>query len=673
MAGRDDFPQHVRWAIRSPLFFSIAGLWVLLFVIESVRPCFFLHDDNATWFISAYVHDFRVLTETGRLAEVNYYQYGGEPFLEQGQTAVLYPPVYLGVALAKWVSGDLRWAIEWIAAEHLTLGLLGFYFWLRQGGVASSHAALGALAWVLNPFVLIVTSSWITVSFVAAWLPWLFWALDRLWVRPTLLSALFLGTIAALFFLQGYVQWVVYSILFLGLYALFRFFARAEMRRAAIVYHLGLSVLIFLVLILPLLATMLHAVDASEVRSQPFSIETALSFSVPAVDFFYAQFLAFRGCAFGASTAILFCPALLFFPVILLRFFRERPETRRRLLPLLFLSLLALLFSTRCHALLSLLPVLDKFRWPFKVFVFADFFLLASLVVGVSAWAAACASARRKSNLIASACLAFVLLAGLAVSLSCHDGNIFSKTTLPTSDNPLPPGVDPGLGRGIAIDNILPEASSYRFLTHCHATFFAVPSLGGYDPLVGRDQLRFALGLDFPNVFFGPITPAVREKLDALAVRYWIVDPRSPQLQEVEALAGLKPLASEPDRVVFEDTQASPLVYSETDPATPCAVTYSGNSMLVPLSHATSPVEISAGPTDGWWYRIDRGPWLRPIDQNDRLKIDFGKSDRLLEVSYFDSRFRDGLRLSAYLILVLGLLLTGSHFLHKRAARSRSF
>ncbi len=112
------------------------------------------------------------------------------------------------------MSGDLRWTIEWIAAAHLTFGLLGFYFWLRQGGVTPWLAALSGLAWVLNPFILIVTSSWITVSFVAAWLPWLFGALDRLWIRPSRLSALFLGLIAALFFLQGYVQWTTYALLF---------------------------------------------------------------------------------------------------------------------------------------------------------------------------------------------------------------------------------------------------------------------------------------------------------------------------------------------------------------------------------------------------------------------------------------------------------------------------
>jgi len=647
--------------MRSPLLFSIAGLWLLLLVLESVRPCFFLHDDNATWFVGSFVHDFRVVTETGRLAEVDYYQYGGEPFIEEGQTAVLYPPVYLGVALAKWVSGDLRWSIDWIAAMHLTLGLLGFSFWLRQGGMNPRLAALGGLAWVLNPFVLIVTASWITVSFIAAWLPWLFWALDRLFARPTLLSAFFLGTILGLFFLQGYVQWVAYSILFLAVYALFRFFMRTErapaMNRPAILYYLLVSALFFLIFAAPLLLPMLHAVDASAARAKPLSIPRALDFRVTRNDLFHAQLGLFRPhLIFGLSTAILYSPALSFLPLMFLRFFYATTEIRRRLFPLLIISLLALLFCSRWHVLLTLLPVMDKFRWPFKVFLLADFFLIASLVWTVSSWA---------RERIATACLAVVLLAGLAVALASHDENTFSKTTLPTSSNPLPPGMDPQLGRVIAIDNLLPEAASYRFFTHAHGTYFAVPTLGGYNPLVSRDRLRFALGLDFPNVFYGPITPEIRAQLDARAVRYWIVDPRSPQLHDVEGLDGLKLLASEPDRMVFEDMQASPLVYSSIAPTTPVPLNYAGNSILIPLSKAVSPVEISLGPTDGWWYRIDHGPWLRPVDEDDHLKIGFPASSQLLEVSYFDPSFRKGLHLSFYLIVILILTLVAGRYIRK--------
>lgn len=330
MASPDARPD---FAWRSPLVLALAAFGIFLLVVEAARPGFFLHDDNATWFVGAYAHDFRVLAETGRVAEVNYYQYGGEPFLEQGQTAVLYPPVYLGVALAKWISGDVRWSIEWIAAEHLALGLLGFYFWLRRGGVAPGLAALGGLAWVLNPFVLIVGASWITVTYLACYLPWLFWALDRLLIRPSHLSAFFLGAILALFFLQGYVQWVLYSGLFAGFYALLQMVERTPMRRAAVAFHLAEAALVFLMFSLPLLLPMLHAMELSSVRSKPFSTVHALEYRVTGSALLRAQAGLFQTQVFGISTVILYCPALLFFPMMVARFFSVEALIRRRLFP----------------------------------------------------------------------------------------------------------------------------------------------------------------------------------------------------------------------------------------------------------------------------------------------------------------------------------------------------
>ena len=660
--SRTDFPRHLRRAIRSPLLFSLAALWLILLATESVRPCFFLHDDNACWFIGAYVHDFRVLTETGRVAEVNYYQHGGEPFIEQGQTAVLYPPIYPGVALARWVSGDLRWAIEWIAAEHLTLGLLGFYFWLRQGGVAPGLAALGGLAWALNPFGLLVGGSWIFATFVVAWLPWSFWALDRLLVRPSARAAVYLGIITGLFFLQGYVQWFAYSILFLALYALFQFITRPETRKPAVLGYLAAAMLVFAILSLPLLLPMLHAAADSALRAGAMPMGAALEFCVRPNDFFFAQICRFRpNLAFGASTAALYSPGLLFIPLAVVRLFYVGGAVRLRLLALIFLTLLALIFSSQGHALLTMLPLFDKFRWPFKVFLLADFFLLSALV-----WTAASWTRSRLSSFTGGVCLIVVVAANLAISLAFHDENALSKTTLPASVNPLLPGMDPRLGRVVTFADDLPESRTYHYLTLAYATYFAFPSLGGYNPLVSQEQLEYALYLDYPNFCTGKITPDFQQQFEARSVRYWIVDPRSSQFAEAKSLPGLWVMEAQPDRVIFEDTLAAPLVCAKTAPTIPCAMSYSGNSMLIPLGGVTSPVEVSVAPTDGWWYRIDRGPLLRPVEQNDRLQVDFRASDRLLEISYFDPRFRAGLDWSAGLTLLLVILFGAGRFMRAR-------
>ena len=161
------------------------------------------------------------------------------------------------------------------------------------------------------------------------------------------------------------------------------------------------------------------------------------------------------------------------------------------------------------------------------------------------------------------------------------------------------------------------------------------------------------------------MTPDFQREFEERSVRYWIVDPHSSQLAEIKSLPGLRPLEADATRVVFEDTRAAPLVYAEAAPAVPCAMTYLGNSILIPLNHTASPVEISVGPTDGWWYRIDRGGWLRPVYQNGRLQIEFGTSDRLLEISYFDARFRAGLFWSGCLLFFLAIIFAASRFILK--------
>jgi hypothetical protein len=319
--------------------------------------------------------------------------------------------------------------------------------------------------------------------------------------------------------------------------------------------------------------------------------------------------------------------------------------------------MLALLFSSRWHLFLTWTPLFERFRWPFKVFVFADFFLIAALVWSLTPDALSPIRSNRRWNLAAWVCLVLVLFGGATVSLANHDSSMLSKTGLPTSRNPLPPGIDPQLGRVVAIDNILPEAASYRLLTHCYGTFFAVPSIGGYDPLASADALRFGLGLEFPNVLYARVTPDLRQSLNDRAVRYWLVDPQSPRLQEIESLPGLKLLDAAPDRVIFENTQAAPLAYSASNPTTACALTYAGNSILIPIGSANSPLEISVGPTDGWWYRIDGGRWQKPVYRDNRLALSYVSPARLVEISYFDARFERGLALSACLFFVVGLLL----------------
>ena len=67
-------------------------------------------------------------------------------------------------------------------------------------------------------------------------------------------------------------------------------------------------------------------------------------------------------------------------------------------------------------------------------------------------------------------------------------------------------------------------------------------------------------------------------------------------------------------------------------------------------------------------------PGSKPVYENDRLKVDFQTFGLgFLEISFFDSCFRDGLRLSGYLLPLLGLLLAaGRVFRNEPKAKTHS-
>ncbi len=647
--------QLLDGAIRSPLVWGLIALLLTLALGELASPRFFCHDDNASYFTPTYLYDFRCLTETGRLAEVNYFQYGGEPFLEQGQSGVLYPPVYLAAGLAT-LAGDPLWTLDCIAILHLVLGFVGFYFWMRQLGIDRTPATLGGLVWTLNPFTLMIGSNWINVIIAAGFLPWIFWAMERLIFRPTLSASLALGGCLGLLFLQGMAQWFFYAGLFLALYAVLRFVQAREVPRKWILWHLALAGLIFFALALPLILPMMHATEMSG-RSTPRSMDEALSGAVSLFDLAHVQFGLFReGAIFRASNAALFNAALFLFPLILLGYPGASDSEKRRLLPLVVLAPLVLLWSTPAHWLLSHLPIFEKFRWPFKVFLFANFFLIAAMVLTLVSFVERKILAKQVAQRLICGTLAAILALNIAVDYFQRDTARFSDVVIPTLTNPLPEA-NPQSGRVLPIGEGT-GADNYRFLSHGFPTLYRIPNVGGYNPLASHENTRFGLACPYPNFLVEPITPEMREELDERGVRYLLVEKDKPQASSIASLPGLQLIHSDATRLVYENTQAKPLAYGEAAPAQGLPLDYAGNSLRVSLSGSSSTVVVSLCPNDSWWYRLDNGLWRRPSFQGDRLQVSVTATDRTLEITSFDPRFRTGLLGSAFLLgLILVLIL----------------
>jgi hypothetical protein len=510
-----------------------------------------------------------------------------------------------------------------------------------------------------------------------------------------------LGIIAGLFVLQGYVQWAAYAFLFAGMYAGFQLFAAKERLRPLIA--LGFAGLIAAAVAMPQVLPLLHGAAESKTRAEELSPMFELFYRVEPWDLLAAQVGFFREhFLFGASTALFFCPALVLLPVALIAFVRGDEAARRRLFPLLLLAGMALIFSGRGYFLLNVVPFMAKFRWPFKVFLFAEFFLVAGLVwacaveqkkvrgpstaLGPAAMGKGGLSPRSaqddgflKSGFrrLGLSLLVVVLLLQVGVALWVHDANFLSVAGLPMVEAGLPSEVDLSRGRVIAAGDVLPLRDAYRLYTHAYATFYEVPSIGGYNPLVSRASLDFSHGMDIPNFWSLPITQDVVTGFGDRAVRFWIVDAKSPQKVQLEAMPGMKFLGAgnapipeplglkrgalildykwQPDRTIYEDLDAKPLAFDEVHPQTSLPVRYAGNSILIRLSGSGGTIAVSVGPSDGWWYRVDGTGWKQSGYRDYRLHIPVRPDSRELEVRYFDSRLRSGLCISLIISFLLGL------------------
>jgi len=145
----------------------------------------------------------------------NPYAYGGTPFLGSQQGAVLYPPAWLLALLP----AELQFG--WSALFHLSLAALGSYLFFRQLSLRSAPAAIGAVAFTFNGFVVV----WLAYPNVTQWtLCWLPIAL-YLWERGRQGDLRWLGASAAalaLALLGGHGQSSVYLLLVWSAWALMR-------------------------------------------------------------------------------------------------------------------------------------------------------------------------------------------------------------------------------------------------------------------------------------------------------------------------------------------------------------------------------------------------------------------------------------------------------------------
>jgi len=152
--------------LRGATFSTVAGHQAAVYPWRALQPQYhdFPQSDQADLNYPWRTFVTRALGE-GVLPFWNPYSFGGQPFLANGSSAVLYPP---HLASALLVSPD--WAHDLFSLLHVALAGLSTYLLMREFGTGLPGRLLAAVAWMFASF----NMAWLHVEVVAPtalWLP----------------------------------------------------------------------------------------------------------------------------------------------------------------------------------------------------------------------------------------------------------------------------------------------------------------------------------------------------------------------------------------------------------------------------------------------------------------------------------------------------------------------
>ncbi len=355
----------------------------------------------------------------------------GSPLLANYQTAFLYPlswflyPFYL--------IGDvpaLAWAYTLLIPVHLGLAGVGMALLLRELGFNSRGQVVAGIAFSLCGYF-VARASFFSMIWAGVWLPWLIWAIEKILnakrATQIWLWVIGLGLIAANQLLAGHAQLTWYSLVFAGIWNVFRVANssqfRADVKKLRFVAGgLLLAVLLASVQLYPTFEYLLQSQRAGAV-----DYEYAMNYSFwpwRLLGFFLPDLFGNPGTGnywgYGAywedAVYIGLFPLLLAISTIRLIFNSKSVDNQKQQIVRLLwvVTGVAIILSLGKNTpvfpwLYRNVPTFDMFQAPTRWMYLADFSLAVLSGIGAHLWQRPTDKARVRLNLLAAASLAICL------------------------------------------------------------------------------------------------------------------------------------------------------------------------------------------------------------------------------------------------------------------------
>lgn len=587
---------------------------VMLIAMEIRQPYFFLQDDNCDSYICQYAYSLRSVSQ-GEFPYYDFHQFGGMRFLDKGQTGQLNIFVYLAGALSELLLGHIGGVVDFSAAIYLILGAVGMLFLLQKRfKVKSAVSIIGAITWSFNSFSIYCGSNWMITLILTGCLPWIVLSTCYLMDNDEL-KALILAAIPKVFmFYGGHPQYFIYAIIFDYLFALsYLLFVTAKGSRLkalgkfTLKYFLsGLLILLWsLPLLVPMYEMMISSVDRSSVfdwitfSEYTFPLKDLLTgmlyplfqFDVTGVEVIDGVEVPTIVCVIAILKNMSYIGYLLLFTALFglvhLLFGRDKKNSlysasnRKQLFAMIPPALIALFWggTTWFNRIIFFIPILNRFRFPFKVIQFFLFFLIMFACVALNAYVVS----KKGNNILPVVLIAVqcVNLTAVYLILPVRFFGVYTNSPVPYEepwaedlkdkryvtvlDHPDYFGVNlfdedgNSAQRRIAYDTT-------AVLSNNIATYFGFDNISGYEILNNRelyeangDMLSWIddVGGNIADVYDGMV-----EQMRDRAVSLYVTLPEYADYVERRlAPYGIVRWKEDDNRVIFYDAEAEPRAY----------------------------------------------------------------------------------------------------------------
>lgn len=571
-----------------PLALVIILLMVLLF-IEYKHPYFFLQDDNRDSYLPYFIHNYESLLE-GEIALYNFHQFLGIPSLAIGQTAALYPITYLSVFLSESIFGHYFATVDIQVILHLMIGAVGCYRFIRFFRTDYRAAFFGGLTWSLSSFIIYVSNSWLIAATVAAYFPWMLLFSFHLYKKQSSKVTIYAVLVRLLLFYAGHIQYFIYSVIFEFITIITHVIydsspGEKKVNTFNFIKRYIESYIYVFIFSLPLLLPMWHLTTASAQRSSKLSFAVFFSQYFPLdqlIKGLFYPFLQVNENTYAPFRNMLNLShigylTMTFLAVGIIEKFIKKSKNIKinsvRLCAFMIPALVALLWSTNWifNIVIYCIPILNRFRWPFKLAFYFDFYLIIIAMLLLSHFIEQLPWKKMTKNLL------FCLIIGIQIfnfillytSTPYKDFGEHHGDKLPLEEK-LKDKLIGGRIISIGFDTWSPTPqNNHSYLTaptlgFNYATLWGLDYFAGYEVMLSQANLNASLGLNFTAIV-GSSDPIQVDSFRKAAVRWYIV-PKSKVNEYSKKLNtyGIIKKYEDENRVIFYDIKAYPMVFNSS-------------------------------------------------------------------------------------------------------------